>query len=160
MSIDVLLNSPFATVILGVICLGLLAYGKYELLPKIAKLEATEQELKDLRKEKDEVFDKALTSFSDIAEKLDSLNSSDNEFSLDFQNKLVLLVDRIERMDAIISKHPNNLEVSVVELANSLKQIGEDLDDLIKGYETISSTLLQSSGRGGNDLFVGMERLR
>mgnify|MGYP000253542595 CR=1 FL=1 len=163
MSLDLILNSPLAVVILTLVCVGLILYGKTELLPKAEKLSQTEKELADIRREKDGLFTELQTviirvdgTMADLHGKVESLDVSG--LGPDFQAKLVLLVDKIDKMEGIISKHPNNLEVVVADLSRSLQEINKELNDIVKGYETIASTLLQQSGRG--DSLTGMERLR
>lgn len=163
MSLDLILNSPLAVVILTLICVGLILYGKNELLPKVDRLAEAEKELAEVRKEKDELFTKLQTviirvdeTMADLHDKVESLDVVG--LGPDFQAKLVLLVDKIDKMEVVISKHPNNLEVVVADLSRSLQEINKELNDIVKGYETIASTLLQQSGRG--DSLTGMERLR
>lgn len=163
MPLDQILNSPLAVVVLTLICFGLILYGKNVLLPKVDELEATKKELAKITKEKDELFEKMAVTLIGVNETLNGFTDKIDDLDViglgpDFQAKLVLLVDKIDKMETVISKHPNNLEVVVADLSRTLQEINKELNSIVKANETMASTLLQQSGRG--DSIAGMERLR
>lgn len=162
MPLDLLLNSPIATAILGLTCLGLLFFGKVSVLPKLEELEETKKELTRIQAENVTLLERYNVSINDVNSALEKLlSNSTNDtgrYSTDFLAKLTAIVEKVNKMDLIISKHPNNLELSILDLNRNITDIYRELNDLVKGYETVASTLLQQSGK--DDKFTGMEKLR
>ncbi len=157
--LDSILNSSLSTVILALVCIGLILYGKFDIFPKLQELDDIKEELARIRREKDELFLKCNATIMEINAKMDSITRQVNsEPSAEFNAKILLLLEKVTKMDNIISKHPNNLEMSMSDITRTIQDLHRELNDLVKGYETIASTVLQRSGRDDN--YPGMEKLR
>ena len=179
--IDLLLNSPLAVIVLTLIVACLLAYGYYSVLPMMERneaLNARNKELEEKLLQQGTVITQLLpqlkafidTDFKDtLHEVTDSLHVLQESIvslkdaakdSSSLPAKFDALKDKIDRMDSIVNKHPNNLESEISSLKRSVHDISEECKELLRRYESISGAVLQhSAGRMGGQT-VNLEGLK
>ena len=167
--LDLLLNSPLAVIVLTVILACLLAYGYYSVLPMMEQNEALNKRNRELEEkllQQGDIITLLLpqlksfidTEFKDtlheVTESLQVLKESITSLkdaakdSSSLPAKFEALKDKIDRMDSIINKHPNNLESELQSLKRSVHDIHEECHELLRRYDSITGALLQhSTGR-------------
>lgn len=164
--LDMLLNSPFAVIVLTILIGCLLAYIYYVALPiqeRKDKLEAQNAELQQKLLEQGETIKEVLpelkkfidTGYKDslhsvtesiivLQESVAGLKDTASE-TKGIMEKIDTLRGQVDRMESIVNKHPNNLESELTSLMRSVQDVHEECHELIRRYDSMTGLLIQRS---------------
>jgi hypothetical protein len=175
---ETLLSSPLAVGILSTIVLGLLAFGYFVYLPllenynKLLELDHDEKLSEQLEELKglgpmikdfiEEEFKQSslevLTSIRDIEKSLFILKEASVKVS-ELNLKFDCTKDKIDRMEAHMSKHPN-MEPEIEVIKRVLDEVRQDCVELLRRYDSITGILLQHSTGHLAGQSVNLEHLK
>jgi len=179
--LDLLLNSPVAVIVLTVILCCFTAYGYLSVLPMMERndmLNKRNKELEDKLLTQGGVITTLLpqlesfigTDFKDtlrgvsdslllLQESVNQLKASARDTS-NLYSKFDALKDKIDRIDSVINKHPNNLESEMAELKRSVSDIHSECVGLLRRYDSIAGALIQNNTGRMDGQPVHLEGLR